>query len=98
EWLVAKESIFEAKSICPVHHAKFVQAVEKMLKLERGGNDNNGGGGGGDGARRLPDLAPLTALLDTLLLVNKENPGPMDSPTCGICRSSPYTRLFFSML
>ncbi|KAJ2911058.1 hypothetical protein GGI21_000227 [Coemansia aciculifera] len=85
DWLVAKESIFEAKSICPGHHAKFTLSVEKMLKLEKG-------------AKRLPDLAPLCALLDSLLLVNNENPGPMDSPTCGICRSSPYTRLFFSML
>ncbi|KAJ2745505.1 hypothetical protein GGI20_002109 [Coemansia sp. BCRC 34301] len=85
EWLVAKESIFEAKSICPGHHAKFTLAVDKMQRLERS-------------TKRLPNLAGLNSLLDSLLLANKENPGSMDSPTCGICRSSPYTRLFFSML
>ncbi|KAJ2820917.1 hypothetical protein GGI24_004349 [Coemansia furcata] len=83
DWLVAKESIFEAKSVCPGHHGKFTLAVDKMLKLDRA---------------RLPDLAPLRELLDTMMEANKNGPGPMNSPSCGICRASPYTRLFFSML
>ncbi|KAJ2027181.1 hypothetical protein GGI03_000600 [Coemansia sp. RSA 2337] len=83
DWLVAKESIFEATSVCPGHHGKFTLAVDKMLKLDQA---------------RLPDLSPLRELLDTMMEANKGAPGPMDSPSCGICRASPYTRLFFSML
>ncbi|KAJ1816708.1 hypothetical protein LPJ60_005196 [Coemansia sp. RSA 2675] len=83
DWLVAKESVFEATSVCPGHHGKFTLAVDKMLKLDQA---------------RLPDLTPLRVLLDDMMEANNSVPGPMDSPSCGICRASPYTRLFFSML
>ncbi|KAJ2000837.1 hypothetical protein GGI04_003991 [Coemansia thaxteri] len=83
EWLVAKESLFEAQSICSGHHAKFSGAVGKMQKHNHA---------------RLPCLAPLLALLDDMRSANALSPGPPDSPTCAICRASPYTRLFFSML
>ncbi|KAJ2779551.1 hypothetical protein H4R18_003947 [Coemansia javaensis] len=83
EWLDAKETLFEAKSICKTHHTKFAQAVAKIREHNRS---------------PVPDLAPLAQLLDDMLDRNAADPGPIDSPTCGICSSSPYLRLFFSML
>ncbi|KAJ1734900.1 hypothetical protein LPJ61_000831 [Coemansia biformis] len=83
EWLVSKETLFEAKAICQTHYAKFAQALAKVQKRSR---------------TALPDLAPLLRQLDGMLETYNANPGPMESPTCGICSSSPYTRLFFSML
>ncbi|KAI9500793.1 hypothetical protein GGI25_005721 [Coemansia spiralis] len=84
DWLVAKESLFAAHSICQNHHAKFNAAVGKIQKYHQG--------------PRPPSLEPLQSLLDDLLAKNKQDPGPIDSPACCICSASPYTRLFFSML
>ncbi|KAJ1832208.1 hypothetical protein LPJ63_003710 [Coemansia sp. RSA 2711] len=83
QWLVAKESLREAESICQTHHAKFTQAIDKIKKYNRSA---------------VPDLDPLARLLDQMLVKNRCCPGPIDSPTCCICAASPYTRLFFSML
>ncbi|KAJ1853152.1 hypothetical protein GGH12_005326 [Coemansia sp. RSA 1822] len=83
EWLVAKESLREAHSICQTHHAKFSQAVAKIQKYNR---------------PPVPSLDPLVTLLDEMLIKNRSCPGPIDAPTCCICAASPYTRLFFSML
>ncbi|KAJ2748252.1 hypothetical protein H4S06_005013 [Coemansia sp. BCRC 34490] len=84
DWLIAKESILIAKSICSGHHAKFLQSVEKIQKYHRG--------------PRIPDLDPLRRLLDDLLANNNQSPGALTAPACCICSASPYTRLFFSML
>ncbi|KAJ2720223.1 hypothetical protein GGI07_004744 [Coemansia sp. Benny D115] len=83
EWLTAKESLFEAHSICAAHHAKFADAVAKIQARS---------------SERLPSLAPLQRLLDDLLAANAARPGTADAPTCCVCAASPYTRLFFSML
>ncbi|KAJ2353455.1 hypothetical protein IWW50_002247 [Coemansia erecta] len=83
EWLVAKESLREAESICQTHHTKFAQAIAKIQKYNRS---------------PVPSLDPLAALLDEMLVKNRGCPGPIDAPTCCVCAASPYTRLFFSML
>ncbi|KAJ1662885.1 hypothetical protein IW140_005388 [Coemansia sp. RSA 1813] len=84
DWLVSKESIAIAQSICQAHHAKFHQSVEKIQKYHRG--------------PRIPDLDPLKRLLDDFLAQNNQSPGALTAPACCICSASPYTRLFFSML
>ncbi|KAJ1846474.1 hypothetical protein LPJ73_004520 [Coemansia sp. RSA 2703] len=83
EWLVAKESLAEAESICESHYRKFFQAVDKMQKHNR---------------EQIPSLDPLKRLLEEMRGKNERDAGPMDQPACCICRASPYTRLFFSML
>ncbi|KAJ1877351.1 hypothetical protein LPJ57_003991 [Coemansia sp. RSA 486] len=83
DWLVAKESLTEAHSLCGTHHAKFAQAVERIRKYNR---------------QRIPNLDPLVGVLDGLAARNAADPGALDRPTCCICSASPYTRLFFSML
>ncbi|KAJ2758414.1 hypothetical protein IWQ56_006006 [Coemansia nantahalensis] len=83
EWLVSKETRLEATTICPAHHKKFTQALAKVQDRCR---------------TPLPDLAPLLRLLDDMQTRYESNPGHIDSITCGICKSSPYTRLFFSLL
>ncbi|KAJ1801111.1 hypothetical protein LPJ59_000570 [Coemansia sp. RSA 2399] len=84
EWLLAKESIATAQSICHAHHTKFHQSVDKIQKLHKG--------------PQIPDLDPLKRLLDDFLAKNNQSPGALTTPACCICSASPYTRLFFSML
>ncbi|KAJ2786148.1 hypothetical protein GGI15_001674 [Coemansia interrupta] len=83
DWLVAKESLVQAESICASHHGKFVRTVDKVQKLNR---------------EQIPSLDPLTRLLDEMRSKNERYAGPIDQPACCICKASPYTRLFFSML
>ncbi|KAJ2689297.1 hypothetical protein H4R19_006507, partial [Coemansia spiralis] len=83
EWLVSKETLFEATAICQTHHKKFTHVLDKIRDRCR---------------TPLPDLDPLRRLLDAMQDKYTSNPGPMESPSCGICRSSPYTRLFFSLI
>ncbi|KAJ1721995.1 hypothetical protein LPJ53_003527 [Coemansia erecta] len=83
DWLVAKESLAQAESICQSHYDKFYRAVDKMQKHNR---------------EQIPSLDPLKRLLDEMRSKNAHYAGPIDQPTCCICKASPYTRLFFSML
>ncbi|KAJ1826132.1 hypothetical protein LPJ56_002339 [Coemansia sp. RSA 2599] len=83
DWLVAKESLTEAHSLCRTHHAKFAHAVDRIRKHN---------------CRRIPNLDRLAGVLDDLAAKNTTDPGALDRPTCCICSASPYTRLFFSML
>ncbi|KAJ2556370.1 hypothetical protein EV175_002058 [Coemansia sp. RSA 1933] len=85
DWLIAKESIATAQSICQAHYTKFHQSVEKIQKYHRA-------------PPTIPDLDPLNHLLDSLLAQNSQEPGALTAPSCCICSASPYTRLFFSML
>ncbi|KAJ2867763.1 hypothetical protein GGI22_000982 [Coemansia erecta] len=84
EWLISKESIATAQSICHAHYTKFHQSVDKIQKLHKG--------------PQIPDLDPLKRLLDDFLAKNNQSPGALTTPDCCICSASPYTRLFFSML
>ncbi|KAI7831936.1 hypothetical protein BX661DRAFT_179540 [Kickxella alabastrina] len=82
DWLVAKESLIVAESICEMHHTKFYAAVDKIQKYNR---------------EQIPNLDSFKSLLDRMLAINKACSAAADSSCC-ICLASPYTRLFFKML
>ncbi|KAJ1643661.1 hypothetical protein J3B02_002781 [Coemansia erecta] len=83
EWMVAKESLVEARSLCQTHYTKFARAVDRIRKYNR---------------QRIPNIDPLAGVLDELAARNTDDSGALDRPKCCICSASPYTRLFFSML
>ncbi|KAJ1953961.1 hypothetical protein EC988_002694 [Linderina pennispora] len=82
-WLVTKETLAMAESVCETHAMKIRMAVKRIEKLRQ---------------PNVPGLSGLLELVEILLARNARRPGPIDDPTCCICAASPFTRLFFSML